>query len=294
MIRFARDFRLIPIVLLATVSLFALKVSGLVFDGGYTLAERMQGRDKTDMQITTAESVPDYPKITVADQRIAPDPASRQTSGKPWASEMFSYNDANKGDVTGSVGAKDEKAAGPALPTSTKAPEPTKLDVGGSAYPLEQGKINSAGERAVLERLQDRREALDARTRDLEMRENLLKAAEKRVEAKVTELKDVETRVNTAMGNREKAEADRFKAIVAMYESMKPKDAARIFDRLDPKVLVEVSMQMKPAKLSEVLALMTSEGAERLTVELANRASANPKSQNPDQLPKIEGKPSGT
>ena len=42
MIRFARDFRLIPIVLLATICLFALKVSGLVFDGGYTFAERMQ------------------------------------------------------------------------------------------------------------------------------------------------------------------------------------------------------------------------------------------------------------
>ncbi len=48
MIRFARDFRLIPIVLLATVCLFALKVSGLVFDGGYTLAERLQNRQPQD------------------------------------------------------------------------------------------------------------------------------------------------------------------------------------------------------------------------------------------------------
>ena len=46
MIRRARDFRLIPVVLLATICLFALKVSGLVFDGGYTLAERLQGLDK--------------------------------------------------------------------------------------------------------------------------------------------------------------------------------------------------------------------------------------------------------
>jgi len=51
----ARDFRLIPIVLLATICLFALKVSGLVFDGGYTLAERLQGRNKTDMRLTTAK-----------------------------------------------------------------------------------------------------------------------------------------------------------------------------------------------------------------------------------------------
>ena len=65
MIRFARDFRLIPIVLLATVSLFALKVSGLVFDGGYTLAERLQRLNKNDMQITTRESVPDLSLIHI-------------------------------------------------------------------------------------------------------------------------------------------------------------------------------------------------------------------------------------
>ena len=70
MSRIWRDVRLIPIVLLATASLFALKVSGLVFDGGYTLAERMQGRDKSDLKVTTGESVPDFPKIV--DERGAP------------------------------------------------------------------------------------------------------------------------------------------------------------------------------------------------------------------------------
>ena len=289
MIRLARDFRLIPLVLLATISLFALKVSGLVFDGGYTLAERMQGANKTDMQITSPESVPDYPKIVVADKQVMPDaPASRQS----WAQEMFNYRDANNRDVTGSVGA-DDKSKGEPLKVSEKPPGPPKLEIAGSAYPLEPGKINSPGERAVLERLQDRRQELDARNRDIEMRESLLKAAEKRLEAKVGELKDVESRVTTAVGNRDKAEAERFKSIVAMYENMKSKDAARIFDRLDLKILVEVSTQMNPRKMSEILAQMTSEGAERLTVELASRASGPSKSQNPDQLPKIEGTPNG-
>lgn len=294
MIRRARDYRLIPIVLLATISLLGLKFSGLVFDGGYTLAERLQGRNKTDLQVTTADSVPDYPNIVVADRQILSDAAvARQAAPKSWAQEMFNYADASKGDVTGSVGAKEEKSNDPPLKVSEKAPDPPKLQVAGNAYPLEAGKINSPGERAVLERLQDRREALDSRSRDLEMRESLLKAAEKRVEAKVNELKDVESRVNSAMGTREKTEAARFKSIVAMYENMKSKDAARIFDRLELKILVDVSTQINPRKMSEILAQMTSESAEKLTVELANRASSNPKPQNADQLPKIEGKPNG-
>ena len=72
---------------------------------------------------------------------------------------------------------------------------------------------------------------------------------------------------------RDKQEADRFKGIVTMYENMKPKDAARIFDRLDLNILIEVSTAMNPRKMSAILAQMTPDTAERLTVELANRAN---------------------
>lgn len=289
MTRFARDVRLIPIVLLATISLLALKVSGLVFDGGYTLAERMQARYRGDLQITSRESVPDQPRIVLTEKYTKPGTAGPK---QPWAQEMLSFNRGNTNDVTGSVpAAEGEKPSDPALKVSDKPPDPTKLEVAGAAIPLEPGRIASPGERAVLERLQTRRQELDTRNRELEMRENLLKAAEKRLEAKVAELRSTESRVNTAMGTRDKVGAERFKSIVSMYENMKPKDAARIFDRLDMKILVDVSTEMNPRKMSEIMAQMQPDAAERLTVELANRASAQPKTQSPDQLPKIEGKP---
>ena len=289
MTRFARDVRIIPIVLFATISLLALKVSGLVFDGGYTLAERMQARYRGDLQITSRDSVPDQPRIVLTEKYARPGTAG---SRQPWAQEMFSFNRSNTNDVTGSVPAADgEKPSDPALKVSDKPPDPTKLEVAGAAIPLEPGRIASPGERAVLERLQTRRQELDTRNRELEMRENLLKAAEKRLEAKVSELRNTESRVNTAMGTRDKVGAERFKSIVSMYENMKPKDAARIFDRLDMKILIDVSTEMNPRKMSEIMAQMSPDAAERLTVELANRASGQPKAQSPDQLPKIEGKP---
>lgn len=289
MIRFARDFRLIPIVLFATVSLFALKVSGLVFDGGYTLAERMQGRHRTEIIPTTAESVPAYPKITIADRRA---PAAPVESKQSWAQEMFNYNDGAGRDITGSIG-KEEKSDGPPLKASNqRPPEVAKLEAGSTSIAIEPGRISSPGERAVLERLQERRHELDARNREMDMRESLLKAAEKRVEAKIAELKAMEERVKAATVTRDQKEADRFKSVVAMYENMKAKDAAKIFDRLDLKILVDVSVQINPRKMSEILAHMTPESAERLTVELAQRASAS-KNQAADKLPKIEGRPNG-
>ena len=287
MMRIVRDVRLMPIVLFATISLLALKVSGLIFDGGYTLAERMQSQfSASDRPLAVPDGVPDVPK-PVVDRR---DKANLAGSKNSWAQEMFNYKDGRGGDITGSAGA-EEKPADPALRVTEKPPDAPKLEVAGAAIPLEPGRIASPGERAVLERLQTRRQELDTRNRELEMRENLLKAAEKRLEDKVTELKDAEGRVNTAMGTRDKVEAERFKGIVSMYENMKPKDAARIFDRLDMKILVDVSTQINPRKMSEILSQMSPDAAERLTVELANRAGAKPKPQSPDQLPKIEGQP---
>ena len=284
----ARELRLIPIVLFATVCLFALKMSGLVFDGGYTLAERMQGLHKTDMTVTPAATVPAYPTIIVADQQVPTlDAGPRQS----WAQEMFNYSDKGKGDVTGSVGGGADKPAVPPLKTSDKPPEVPKVQVAGSAYPLEAGKITPPGERAVLERLQERRMELDSRNRDIDMRESLLKAAEQRVKAKVTELKAVEARVNAAMGARDTQDSQRFKTIVSMYENMKAKDAARIFDRLDLTILVDVATAMNTRRMSEILAQMTPDSAEKLTVALAQRANAAVLPPGQDQLPKIEGRP---
>jgi len=104
----------------------------------------------------------------------------------------------------------------------------------------------------------------------------------------------LEERIKALMHQKDEADAAKFKNVVTMYENMKAKDAARIFDRLDLRILVEVSTQINPRKMSEIMAQMTPENAERLTVELANRSNNQPKTQNPDQLPKIEGKPSGS
>lgn len=295
MIRFARSVRLLPVVIVAAVSLFALKVSGLLFDGGYTLGERLAERGKPQLTITTADSVPAYPKIVMADGKTRPAFQSRSQvashdSRLSWAEQMFNYGNANP-DITGSVPeSKPKEESGPKLKVSDKPPAPTKLEP--APDPADgRRRLASAGERAVLERLQQRRKQLDKRSRDLDMRESLLKAAEKRVEARVNELKELEKKVQAATGHRDKTQEEHFKGLIAMYEAMRPKDAARIFNRLDLGILVQVATGMKPRSMSAIMAQMAPEAAERLTVELANRASANdaPRTSAADHLPKIGG-----
>jgi flagellar motility protein MotE (MotC chaperone) len=146
----------------------------------------------------------------------------------------------------------------------------------------------SASERAILERLQSRRQELEARAREVDIRESLLKAAEKRIDSKTEELKAVESRITTATEQKSENEAARFKGIITMYESMKPKDAAKVFDRLEMPVLIQIASQIAPRKMSDILGLMQTDAAERLTVELAHRAA--PDQAGGGELPKIEGK----
>jgi flagellar motility protein MotE (MotC chaperone) len=201
-----------------------------------------------------------------------------------WAQESFNFPGrkiADSADITGSVDKPKEEMAKP-----DAAPEVAKAE---TVMRPEQPQAVSPSERAILERLQSRRQELDARAREIDIRENLLKAAEKRVEARVEELKAIESRITVANQQKNDADAARFKGIITMYEGMKPKDAAKVFDRLEMPVLFEIASQIAPRKMADILGLMAPEAAERLTVEMARRAG-NDKSGSMADLPKIEGK----
>jgi flagellar motility protein MotE (MotC chaperone) len=207
-----------------------------------------------------------------------------QSTKRSWAQEAFNFptGRSDPADITGSVHETPKEEAKPVISAPEVKPDGVVL------YP-EQNQPVSASERAILERLQARRQELEARAREIDIRESLLKAAEKRVEMRVEELKAVEARVTTATTQKTDADAARFKGIITMYEAMKPKDAARVFDRLDMSVLFEIASQIAPRKMSDILGLMAPEAAERLTIEMAKRAGSD-KSASAADLPKIEGK----
>lgn len=129
----------------------------------------------------------------------------------------------------------------------------------------------SRGEADVLQRLGERRAALDARERDLGLREQLLLAAEKQIDARLQELRQLEQKLDVMMAKRNEQDEAQLVALVKSYESMKPDDAARIFNRLERGILVDVSSRMKPAKIGAVLAAMEPARAQDLTVLLAKR-----------------------
>ena len=111
------------------------------------------------------------------------------------------------------------------------------------------------------------------------------------MEGQLTELKATEARITVATQQKDDALAARFKGLVTMYENMKPRDAAKIFDRLDSSVLLDVASKIEPRKMADILALMSPDAAQHLTVELASQAQQVKQSGSPGDLPKIQGQP---
>lgn len=279
--RLLRELRIIPVVVFAAGCLLALKLIGLVVDGGYVLPRDL-------FPDTPATAAAGDPETTSSIAKAEPKPQPRPDS-KSWAQQMFGFP-----DTTGSVASKPPEKPPETPQKEAAAPvNPPKSGPDGKVVPLNVSRQVSPGERAVLERLQDRRQELDARAREIEIRESLLKAMEKRLDARAAELKEIEGRIGSAVQKRDEADAARLKNIVTMYENMKAKEAARIFDRLDMRVLIEVASQINARRMSDIMAQMSPEIAERLTVELANRATGD-KFQPAQELPKIEGKPNGS
>jgi flagellar motility protein MotE (MotC chaperone) len=214
-----------------------------------------------------------------------------KTTKKSWAQEMLNFpGREDPPDITGSTHetSKDGPKEDPPKPGAPETKPESAAMHSEEAQPQVLPQVLPA-ERAILERLQARRQELEARAREIDIRESLLKAAEKRIESKVEEMKAVEARISTASGQKNEAEAARLKNIVSMYEGMKPKDAAKVFDRLEMSVLLDIATQIAPRKMSDILGLMAPEAAERLTVEMARRAGAD-KAASTAELPKIEGK----
>ncbi len=120
---------------------------------------------------------------------------------------------------------------------------------------------------------------------------NLLKAAEKRIDDKITKLEKIRDEIEVRTVQQKKLQNDKFKKLVSIYEGMKPKEAARIFSNLDSRVVLQVAERIAPRKMSAILAKMEANAAERLTIQLANKAAGE--SDAPQELPQIGSAKSG-
>ena len=163
-------------------------------------------------------------------------------------------------------------AASGSAPAEGVPPGARPLRETGSDTPM-VGDPNRFSEREIqlLQELAERRHVLESRERELEEREALLKAAEQRLVEKQNELNTTKTEIMSLLKQQDDQEQAKTKQLVAIYENMKPQDAANIFNDLEMPVLIQVIKNMKERKVAPVIASMSTEKARALTKELADQ-----------------------
>ncbi len=127
----------------------------------------------------------------------------------------------------------------------------------------------SQEEISLLQRLAERRVELDAREKEIEQRTGLLKAAEERINDKIRQLQAFQDTIEDLIKTYDGQQEQKMESLVKIYENMKPKEAARIFEDLAMDTLLSVAERMKERKLAAVMAKMNPEKARDVTVELS-------------------------
>jgi flagellar motility protein MotE (MotC chaperone) len=156
----------------------------------------------------------------------------------------------------------------------------------------------TASELEVLSSLSKRRDELEKRERRIADREALLNAAEQEVDQKITELNKLKGEIEGLLGKQQQMEDARINSLVKIYEAMKPKEAAVIFNTLNIDVLLSVISRMSERKSSPVLAAMDPDKARIVTIRLAEQrklpslpvddtkaSEATPKPTAPEKTP---------
>ncbi len=173
------------------------------------------------------------------------------------------------GEGSGSVGGEGKDADAGRAPTSA----------GGRR--AEEGASAAAGagvfdEAQVVRELRAFREALVRRARLVEADRAaalvLLERVGQRIDeldARIQQLEALRGELQRLVGELDRQERERLQRLVRIYEGMKPKKAAAIFDRLEMDTLLPIAARMRPNRLALVLQAMNPERARELTRRLA-------------------------
>ena len=121
----------------------------------------------------------------------------------------------------------------------------------------------------LLQQLVERRDRIEKREQEMEVRGAVLKAAEARIDKKVQEMKNLQAMIQGLLANYDEQQEKKVVSLVKLYENMKPKDAAKIFEELEMDVLLMVAERINTRRLAPIMSAMNPQKAREVTVELS-------------------------
>lgn len=143
------------------------------------------------------------------------------------------------------------------------------------ARPPATGNANLANvsvcEPGLADMLTAERKALAERRAELEVRAQMLAAAEAKAREQLARLEAAGKEVTGLLDRRASMAKADLQRLVAIYESMKPKDAARLLNETDAEILVDLMDLMQERRSAPILAEMDAAKVNSLTRTMAQR-----------------------
>lgn len=271
-------FRLLPITMTMAALLLCVKMNALYQNG-------QQLRDVLQVGSAHAEEEQAEPEAEDEEADAKPEEAAEgeaATEEKAADEKAEAASDTAEGEKA-AEGENAEKAAGKPEDVKLASLDPKAEESPAPDRPREFTQI----ELDILQSLAERREELERRAEEMDLKEKLLEGTELRINDKLNEIKQLKTQVDVLLKEYNEHEDKKISGLVKIYETMKPKDAAIIFNELDMPILLQVVDRMSSRKVAPVLAGMAPERARELTIQLAEyrRLKELPQAMNAESDP---------
>ncbi len=279
--------RLLSMAILAMAALLVVKSGDLVRAATFAPSTMAQGLLQPrptiwrDVHLAAVSSPPMPP---------APQPTPPQAPPSRPPQQPAPAASPSAAGPTSSAGGAGAAQTSPTQTPPAQTPPPQSPPA--TAPPADPPISNS--ERKLLTELRQRRKELDEREAALAVREATLNAVDRRLTSRVEQLTALQHKLEALEQERKAHDEANWNSLVKTYETMKPRDAATIFNDLDLPVLLPVIDRMKEAKMAPILAAMQPERARLVTSELAKmRLRANRVDDNMPPPPAGANRPAG-
>lgn len=147
-----------------------------------------------------------------------------------------------------------------------------------SSAPAPDGEcVTSEGVMRMLAEIDDREQRLAEREALQRERDQALRQARNHIEERLNALIAAEDELAQTVAIADKASEGDVERLVALYENMKPKDAAPLFEEMDPEFASGFVVRMRPESAAQLLAALNPKTAYSISVMMAGRNANAPK-----------------
>lgn len=137
-----------------------------------------------------------------------------------------------------------------------------------AATPAEARGVDPGGLPRLASLLHQQRQSLSAREASLALREEQLRQVRQEVEQRLRELQALQSRILEAIEEEKRIKSENQRHLAATLEAMPPDKAARLLEKMEEEVAVQLLRRLKGKEAGAILTSLSPDKAARLSQRL--------------------------